>query len=61
MKTFINSRLDEMLRVKLRYLDEESNKRRAIANYYLENIKNENINHKIIMFVIKEMNYKNIF
>lgn len=43
----INSRLDEMqaamLRVKLRYLDNESAKRREIANYYLENIKNENI------------------
>ncbi len=40
----VNSRLDEMqaaiLRVKLRYLDDESNKRREIANYYLENIKN---------------------
>ena len=43
----INSRLDEiqaaMLRVKLKYLDEEINKRRKIANYYLENIKNDNI------------------
>ncbi len=51
----INSRLDEMqaamLRVKLKYLDEDTNKRREIANYYLGNIKNENIilpftNHK---------------
>ena len=43
----INSRLDEiqaaMLRVKLRYLDEEIEKRQEIANYYLKNIKNENI------------------
>lgn len=43
----INSRLDEiqaaMLRVKLRYLDNEVEKRREIANYYLENIKNDNI------------------
>ena len=43
----INSRLDEMqaamLRVKLRYLDEEIVRRKEIANYYLENIKNENI------------------
>lgn len=43
----VNSRLDEMqaamLRVKLKYLDEESNKRREIANYYLQNIKNDNI------------------
>ena len=61
-----NSRLDEiqatMLRVKLRYLDEESNKRRDIANYYLENIKNKNIilptvraydNHVWHVFVIR--------
>jgi len=43
----INSRLDEMqasmLRVKLRYLDKEIEKRKEIASYYLENIKNENI------------------
>ena len=43
----INSRLDEiqasMLRVKLKYLDNEIKHRRAIAEYYLKNIKNENI------------------
>ncbi len=43
----INSRLDEiqaaMLRVKLRYLDEETQKRRQIADYYIQNIKNENV------------------
>lgn len=43
----VNSRLDEiqaaMLRVKLHYLDSEIQKRREIANYYLENIYNENI------------------
>jgi len=43
----VNSRLDEMqaalLRVKLRYLDQEIQKRREIAEYYLENISNENI------------------
>jgi dTDP-4-amino-4,6-dideoxygalactose transaminase len=43
----VNSRLDEiqaaMLCVKLRYLDNEIERRRKIANYYLENIKNENI------------------
>ena len=64
-----NSRLDEiqsaMLRIKLRYLDDEVNKRRAIANYYLENIKNENIilptlraedNHVWHLFVIRTKN-----
>lgn len=62
----INSRLDEMqaamLRVKLRYLDKEVKKRREIAKYYLENIKNENIvlptlrvedNHVWHLFVIR--------
>jgi len=42
-----NSRLDEiqaaMLRVKLRYLDKEIEKRKEIANYYLKHIKNDNI------------------
>ena len=42
-----NSRLDEMqaaiLRVKLRYLDQETKQRREIAAYYLKNIKNPNI------------------
>jgi dTDP-4-amino-4,6-dideoxygalactose transaminase len=51
-----------MLRVKLRYLDNELEKRRDIANYYLENIKNENIilpvvraedNHVWHLFVIR--------
>ena len=62
----INSRLDEMqaamLRVKLRYLDVESTKRREIANYYLKNIKNDSIvlpivrvedNHVWHLFVIR--------
>ena len=62
----VNSRLDEiqaaMLRVKLRYLDDEIEKRRAIANYYLQNIKNKNIilpvvraesNHVWHLFVIR--------
>ena len=42
-----NSRLDEMqaviLRVKLKYLDEEIKKRKNIADFYLNNIKNKNI------------------
>jgi dTDP-4-amino-4,6-dideoxygalactose transaminase len=62
----INSRLDEiqaaMLRVKLRYLNNEIEKRRELAVYYLENIKNENIilptvkyknNHVWHLFVIR--------
>ncbi|OCL85246.1 dTDP-3-amino-3,6-dideoxy-alpha-D-galactopyranose transaminase [Aliarcobacter thereius] len=62
----VNSRLDEiqaaMLRVKLRYLDNEVEKRREIANYYLQNIKNDNIvlpavrcedNHVWHLFVIR--------
>lgn len=62
----INSRLDEiqaaMLRVKLRYLDNEIEKRREVASYYLNNIKNENIilpifrevdNHVWHLFVIR--------
>ncbi len=61
-----NSRLDEiqaaMLRVKLKYLDSEVEKRREIANYYLANIKNDNIilptvreqdNHVWHLFVIR--------
>ncbi|MDP3119209.1 MAG: DegT/DnrJ/EryC1/StrS family aminotransferase [Sulfuricurvum sp.] len=65
----INSRLDElqaaMLRVKLQYLDNEIEKRREIAGYYLENIKNSNIilptlraedNHVWHLFVIRTQN-----
>ncbi len=62
----VNSRLDEiqasMLRVKLKYLDNEIEKRREIANYYLQNIKNSNFilptvrandNHVWHLFVIR--------
>jgi dTDP-4-amino-4,6-dideoxygalactose transaminase len=65
----VNSRLDEMqaamLRVKLRYLDEEIKRRREIASYYLQNIKNENIilptvrakdNHVWHLFVVRTSN-----
>jgi dTDP-4-amino-4,6-dideoxygalactose transaminase len=61
-----NSRLDEiqaaMLRVKLKYLDEEIENRRKIAKFYLENIKNDKIilpkirkenNHVWHLFVIR--------
>ncbi len=61
-----NSRLDEMqaaiLRVKLRYLDKETEKRREIARFYLDNITNQNIilptfhkvnNHVWHLFVIR--------
>jgi dTDP-4-amino-4,6-dideoxygalactose transaminase len=50
----LNSRLDEMqaamLRVKLRYLNDEVIKRRKIAAYYLENI----INDKLILPTLRE-------
>ena len=40
----VNSRLDEIhaavLDVKLKYLDDDNNKRRFVANYYIQNIKN---------------------
>lgn len=43
----LNSRLDELqavvLNVKLKYLDFENNKRRQIANYYINNINNKDI------------------
>lgn len=49
-----NSRLDEIqaaiLNVKLKYLDEENQKRREIAQYYCDQIKNE----KIILHDINE-------
>lgn len=49
----VNSRLDEMqaviLRVKLKYLDADNAKRCEIANYYLDNIKNDSINLPIVM------------
>jgi len=66
-----NSRLDEIqaaiLRVKLKYIDEEIDKRRMIANYYLQNISNLKIilpsvrtsnNHVWHLFVIRVKNRK---
>jgi dTDP-4-amino-4,6-dideoxygalactose transaminase len=42
-----NARLDELqaaiLRVKLKYLDQENQKRQQIAKFYCDNVKNENI------------------
>lgn len=56
-----NSRLDEiqaaMLRVKLRYLDNEIQKREEIANYYLENIKNKDL----ILPIIKTKHVWHLF
>ncbi len=65
----VNSRLDEiqaaLLGIKLKYLDNETKKRREIANYYLENIKNSKIilpkisnqkNHVWHLFVIRTKN-----
>ncbi|MGR6503011.1 DegT/DnrJ/EryC1/StrS family aminotransferase [Shewanella sp. Koi 1] len=62
----INSRLDEiqaaMLRVKLCYLDDETNKRRLVAKKYLSNISNKYLklptwdltnNHSFHLFVIR--------
>jgi dTDP-4-amino-4,6-dideoxygalactose transaminase len=62
----VNSRLDEiqaaMLSVKLKYLDTEIKNRKEIANYYLENIQNENFilpsvraeeNHVWHLFVLR--------
>jgi dTDP-4-amino-4,6-dideoxygalactose transaminase len=62
----INSRLDELqasiLRIKLKYLDKDTDHRKTIANLYLNEIKNENIklptlthqeNHVWHVFVIR--------
>ena len=68
-----NSRLDEIqaafLSVKLKYLDLETNERRKIANYFLENIKNPRIilpepgkegEHVWHLFVIRTKNREEI-
>ncbi|HEC1756105.1 TPA: DegT/DnrJ/EryC1/StrS family aminotransferase [Campylobacter lari] len=43
----LNSRLDELqagiLDIKLKHLDDDNQKRKEIANFYMKNIKNENI------------------
>lgn len=47
-----NSRLDEIqasiLKIKLKYLDEDTNKRKIIARYYYDNISNPNIQLPIL-------------
>ena len=52
----LNSRIDEIqaaiLNVKLKYLDEDTEKRKSIAKYYLENISND----KIILPKINDWN-----
>jgi dTDP-4-amino-4,6-dideoxygalactose transaminase len=65
----INSRLDDIqaaiLDVKLKYLDRDNKKRRQIAKYYLDNIKNSKITlptvaefmgHNFYVFVIRSKN-----
>jgi len=58
-----NSRLDEMqaamLRVKLRYLDKETEHRRKIADHYLENIKNDKITLPIQRGTCNIQDFKN--
>jgi len=58
-----NSRLDEiqaaMLRVKLRYLDREIEHRRAIAEYYMDNIKNSEIILPISESILDIQKYQN--
>ena len=68
-----NSRLDEIqagiLDVKLKYLDEDNNKRREVSKFYRENIKNEKIilpetvdekNHVWHIFGIRTENRKEL-
>ncbi len=48
----LNSRLDEIqaaiLRVKLKYIDEDNNRRKDVARYYIDNIKNDALTLPII-------------
>jgi len=63
----LNSRMDEIqaafLSIKLKYIDEENNRRRDIANYYCNNIKqpyiilpkNSSLSHVWHLFVIRHL------
>lgn len=57
----LNSRLDEIqaavLRIKLKYLDIDNQKRREIAQFYCDNIKNEKITLPIQSSELKIQNY----
>lgn len=59
----VNSRLDELqaafLREKLKTLNTENEKRREIAEYYLQNIKNESIS--LPKFVVRESHIWHVF
>ena len=59
----INSRLDEIqaaiLSVKLKYLDKDNQKRREIAQYYCDNIKNDKIILPIQNSKFKIQNFQN--
>jgi dTDP-4-amino-4,6-dideoxygalactose transaminase len=61
----LNSRLDEFqaafLSVKLKYLDVENQKRREIAQYYCENINNENIALPTFNFQLLTFNLSHVW
>ena len=48
----LNSRLDEIqaaiLGVKLKYIDQDNNRRKEVAHYYIDNIKNEHIKTPVV-------------
>lgn len=60
----LNSRMDEIqaafLSIKLKYLDEENQKRREVAQYFCDNIKNEKMllpNHSFIRPINQSLNH----
>ncbi len=69
----VNSRLDELqaciLDIKLKYLEQDNERRRAISKYYRENIKNPNVilpetydekSHVWHVFVVRTKNRENL-